>query len=32
MAAGTNEFEVTRDVTIAAPPATVYDLLVDFHR
>ena len=32
MAAGTNEFEVTRDVTIAAPPAAVFDLLVDFHR
>jgi uncharacterized protein YndB with AHSA1/START domain len=32
MAAGTNEFEVTRDVTIAAPPAAVFVLLVDFHR
>jgi uncharacterized protein YndB with AHSA1/START domain len=32
MAAGSNEFEVTRDVTIAAPPAAVFDLLVDFHR
>jgi uncharacterized protein YndB with AHSA1/START domain len=32
MAAGTNEFEVTREATIAAPPATVYELLADFRR
>jgi uncharacterized protein YndB with AHSA1/START domain len=32
MAAGANEFEVVRDTTIAAPRATVFALLVDFHR
>ena len=32
MAADKNEFEVVREVTIPAPRATVFDLLVDFHR
>jgi uncharacterized protein YndB with AHSA1/START domain len=32
MAAAKNEFEVVRDATIPAPRATVFDLLVDFHR
>jgi uncharacterized protein YndB with AHSA1/START domain len=32
MATGANEFEVTREATIAAPPAVVYSLLEDFHR
>jgi uncharacterized protein YndB with AHSA1/START domain len=27
-----NEFEVKREATIAAPPATVFGLLVDFHQ
>jgi uncharacterized protein YndB with AHSA1/START domain len=27
-----DEFEVVREATIAAPPATVYGLLADFHR
>jgi len=30
--AGTGEFEVTRETTIPATRATVYALLVDFHR
>ena len=32
MTAGKNEFEVVREATIAAPPATVFGLLNDFHR
>lgn len=32
MAAGNNEFEVTRDATIPAPRARVFELLSDFHR
>ena len=32
MAAEKNEFEVVREATIPAPPATVFALLADFHR
>jgi uncharacterized protein YndB with AHSA1/START domain len=32
MTAGKNEFEVVREATIPAPPATVFGLLADFHR
>jgi uncharacterized protein YndB with AHSA1/START domain len=32
MAADKSEFEVVREATIAAPRATVYELVADFHR